>query len=207
MIIEDALIIARLKHRTRQGEEVGVEEVLKPFFSKIFCIKTPGFIEGGDVLLVNNHLYIGLSTRTNRSGAEQLACIAKQCFGYDATFLEVPPSLLHLKGGVTYHRASLKTPDVITVTQELAVFFEDVSRQLIVIPQEEHFGANGISDSGKILIHEGRPQTKKALEDFNFCVHDLPMSEFEKIDGALSCLSKLFQITKPKKGGWHAKAN
>jgi len=57
---------------SRKGEEKEIVEVIKKYYNDIEYIKEPGTLEGGDVMMVKDHFYIGLSKRTNREGAEQL---------------------------------------------------------------------------------------------------------------------------------------
>ncbi len=156
-------------------------------------IEEPGFIEGRDVLVTANRLYIGLSGRTNTEGAEQLARIARDCHGYKADIFEIPKDFLHLRGGVSYHRnVPIAGNNLITVSEEIVQHFSSSGFRLIVTQAEERFGANGISAGDEIFIHTGRTKTKQAFEAAGLRVYELPMSEFEKIDGAPSCLSKLF---------------
>ena len=191
--VRDTLIITRLRREERIGEEVRLQQVLTPFFSHIAHIEAPGFVEGGDVLVTDNRLYIGLSGRTNEAGAEQLAKIARDAHCYHTDIFEIPKSFLHLKGEVTYHRGSGQHPqNMITVSEEIRDRFVNSGCKLLVTPAEERFGANCISGDGQIFIHKGRSGTRRILEQAGFHVSEIPMSEFEKIDGALTCMSKLF---------------
>lgn len=193
IIIKDSLIISRLRDHSRRGEEAIIEKALTPFFSRIFHIESPGFIEGGDVLVTDNHLYIGLSKRTNFEGAEQLARIAKETFGYSATLIDIPESYLDLKGEATYHPSFDRgMKDIITVSEEILDHFSESFCKMLVTPLEKRFGGNNISDNGRILVHKGREKTKDILEKEGFHVQELDLSEFGKVDGAMSCLSKLY---------------
>jgi len=193
IIIENILVVTRLRHPKRQGEEELIENALKPYFSGVFRIEPPGFIEGGDVLITNGHLYIGLSKRTNEDGAEQLAKLVKDNLLYEATIFEIPETYLHLKGEATYHRAECACrEDFITVSEEIYPHFYRPWQKFVVTPAEERFGGNNISNNGLIFIHKGRKKTKKILEKEGLITKEIDLSEFEKIDGAMTCLSKLF---------------
>jgi dimethylargininase len=192
VIIEDTLIITRLRRKERRGEEVEIKRVLTPFFRRVMHVEAPGFIEGGDVLAALGRLYIGLSRRTNSHGAEQLARIAWNNFRCRTSIFEIPKNYLHLKGGVTFHGNAGAKRGTLTVSEEIARHFSESGHELVVTPAEERFGGNCISSDGKFFIHAGRPKTKKLLIDCGFRVRELQMSEFEKIDGAMTCLSKLF---------------
>lgn len=192
VIIKDVLVVARLRRKERSGEEQLLEQSLSGSFSKIFRIETPGFLEGGDVLITEDTLFIGISGRTNEEGAEQLARIARDQCGYGARMFEIPENQLHLKGGVTYHA---RAGGLITVSEEYEAHFRALPHRRVVIPAEERFGANCISAGATVLVHAQRPRTKKLLEAEGFEAHELFLSEFEKIDGAMTCLSKFFRVT------------
>ncbi len=195
VIMNDVLVRTRLQNKHRQGEEAVLEDALRPYFSpsKVFHIEAPGLIEGGDVLVANNALYIGLSKRTNAEGAEQLSRLARDRAGFTTHTLEIPGSYLHLKGEVTFHRSALiGGKNVITVSEEIANHFSTSGCELIVTPPEERFGGNCISDGLKITVHADCTETIRRLTARGFRVIPLAMSEFKKIDGAMTCLSKLF---------------
>ncbi len=68
-------IIMRPGAKSRIGETESVAEFLKDHFEKIETIYEPGTIEAGDIMMVGNHYYIGISERTNEAGADQLISI------------------------------------------------------------------------------------------------------------------------------------
>ena len=184
---------ARLRRPERQGEEELLEKTLAPMFSGVNHIEEPGFVEGGDVLITHDRLYVGLSKRTNAEGADQLAKIAWDNHRFMTVAFEIPEDSLHLKGGVTFHPGlDICWGNIITISEELAYYFRSSGCYLVEIPKEERFGANCITGGSTAFIHAGRPRTKRKLQKIGLEVNELPMSEFEKIDGALTCLSKLF---------------
>jgi len=79
------------------GEEKEIIEVIKKFYDDIEYIKEPGTLEGGDVMMVKNHFYIGLSKRTNREGAKQLIKTLGK-YGISGLVGEMS-EILHLKSG------------------------------------------------------------------------------------------------------------
>ncbi|GIS90739.1 MAG: hypothetical protein CM1200mP20_07800 [Pseudomonadota bacterium] len=69
--------------------------VLKRFFGTAEVIESPGTLEGGDVMQAGTHVYIGLSARTNRAGAEQLISIVAK-HGLTGSMIRLE-EMLHLK--------------------------------------------------------------------------------------------------------------
>lgn len=195
VIIRDALVTARLRRAERQGEEQRVTGALREFFTREHRIEPPGFVEGGDVIVTEGFLCIGISQRTNRAGAEQLARIAKEAFGFFSLIVEVPEAQLHLKGAATYHQELPgSSGGLLFASEEVAQYFSTLPCRVLETPAGERFSANCISRNGTVFMHARCPRTKTLLERSGLHVFELDMSEFEKIDGALSCLSKLFTI-------------
>ena len=184
----------KLANPARQGEEDAIEDALVPFFLPDAMFEIfEGTVEGGDVLVAGDELYIGLSKRTSIEGAKDLEDIADRC-GMNVTMFPIPSSYLHLKGEATFHPEGLDGEPVITASEEIAPHFAGSVHRLIVTPKDERFGGNCISDGKRILIHKGSDKTKAILAREGYDVIELDLSEFAKIDGAMTCLSKLFVI-------------
>lgn len=85
---------------TRNGEIIDMEPALKNFYEKFYRIEAPGTLDGGDILQIEDHFYIGISARTNHEGAKQLKQILES-ENYKATIVELE-KFFHLKTGVNY---------------------------------------------------------------------------------------------------------
>jgi len=152
---------------------------------KIEFIEPPGTVEGGDVLRVENHFYIGLSRRTNNGGARQLTHILRN-YGFDTSTVLVDKSL-HLKAGVTYAGR-----DILVAVDEFVRKPEFQKFNIVRIPKDENFAANCLRINDYLFIAKGFPTTKSLLEKTGFSITELEMSEFQKMDGGLTCLSLFF---------------
>ena len=87
---------------TRNGEAKEMEPTIRQFFDDdhIAHITAPGTLEGGDVMMVGDHFYVGRSARTNEEGIRQFIEILE---GWGLSGSEVPLEyVLHLKTGVNY---------------------------------------------------------------------------------------------------------
>ena len=184
IVIGDTAIISRLGAPSRAGEEVAVREALRPF-KKIRKISGPGSLEGGDVLLVEDKIYVGLTTRTNQSGLEQLRTLVSE-LGFKVTPVETARGL-HLKSSCTY----LGNGYVAMVPGRVqeGTFSE---YNTIEVPPEEAPAADCLRVRDRVLVLEGYPATKRRIEAEGFDTISLEMSEFEKCEGALTCLSIVF---------------
>jgi len=170
---------------SRNGEIHEMEPVIKSFYETIYYIKSPGTLDGGDILQIEDHFYIGISARTNHDGAEQLKQILES-EGYKGTIIPLE-KFFHLKTGITY-----LGNQTIVVAGEFIDHPEFNSYQKIVVPLEEEYAANCIRVNDYVIIPAGYPVTKQKLNDAGYQTIELEMSEFRKQDGGLSCLSLRF---------------
>ena len=154
-------------------------------FRKIQRIQPPGTVDGGDVLQVNNHFFIGISERTNREGAEQLGRIL-QDYGNTWTTVDVGAGL-HLKSSVNYvgNKNLLVTPDFTSKDQ-----LKDYNH--IVLDRAESYAANSLLVNEHLLIPAGYPDTLNKLEFLGLKMIELETSQVQKMDGGLTCMSLRF---------------
>ena len=170
---------------SRKGETIGMKEVLSPYFEDIEEIKKPGTLDAGDVMVVEDHYYIGLSERTNLKGALQLIAILKNN-GFTGTLVRLQ-EVLHLKTGLSY----LEEGNLLVCGEFISnPTFEEFIR--IEVPSDEAYAANCIWVNNKVLIPSGHPITRGKIKEAGYEIIELDMSEFQKLDGGLSCLSLRF---------------
>ncbi len=170
---------------SRAGEVSSIRATIESFYSNVHTITSPGTIEAGDIMMVDQHYYIGLSQRTNKAGAEQMIAILEE---YGMTGSSVPlQEVLHLKTGLGYLQEQnllacgefLQTPDF-------------RKYHLLEVDTEEAYAANSVWINGTVLTPEGFPKTRRLIESAGYNVLEVDVSEFQKIDGGLSCLSLRF---------------
>ena len=170
---------------SRKGEEKVIIEVIKKFYNNLEYIKEPGTLEGGDVMMVGDHFYIGLSKRTNREGAEQLIEVLKK-YGMSGSIVETS-EMLHLKSGLAYLE-----DNILLVTGEFINNLEFKKFNKIMIEEEEIYSANCIRVNDYVLVPAGSPETKEKIKAAGFKVIVVDTSEYRKVNGGLSCLSLRF---------------
>ena len=183
----EADVITNPGAESRNGEKDEIIGAIRKFFpeDKIEYIKDPGTLEGGDVMMVDDTFYVGLSARTNEEGIRQLGEILNK---YGMKCVQVPlEKVLHLKTGVNYleHNNMLVAGEFITKPE-----FEQYNK--VVVPEEEAYGANCIWMNETVIVPEGYPSVLKAVQDLGYETLIVDTSEFRKIDGGLSCLSLRF---------------
>jgi dimethylargininase len=185
LVDKEFAVITNLGAKSRQGEEIEINEKLKPFYDIIESIRKPGTLEGGDVMKIEEHYYIGLSKRTNNEGANQLRVILKR-YGYSSSTIPLK-KVIHLKTGISYLGDS-----ILLVSGEFKDHSDFREYNLIEVQESEAYATNSLRINEFVLIPKGYTNLKKQILNFNFKVLELEMSEFEKMDGGLSCLSLRF---------------
>lgn len=188
VLVSGCAILTRPGAPSRAGEVAGIEPALRRAFAQIEAIAEPGTLDGGDVCQAEGRFFIGLSERTNEAGARQLAQILERA-GYPSTLVDVRhvPGILHLKSGVSYlGDGRLALIDTLIDREEFQRY------EIVRVHPRERYAANCLRVNEHLLIAAGKPQFEAALRELGYSPIALDMSEFRKMDGALSCLSLRF---------------
>lgn len=170
---------------TRKGEVIFNKDVINKFYDQIEHIEPPATVEAGDVMMVQNHFYIGQSARTNHAGAVQLIGILER-YGMTGSIVTLS-EVLHLKTGLSY----LENNNLLA-TGEFLTKPEFQQFNIIKIPESDAYSANCVWVNGTVLVPAGFPNTSKLIADAGYQVREVDVSEYQKIDGGLSCLSLRF---------------
>ena len=184
IVLGEKAVICNMKLKSRVKEVVEVAKVLEKL-KETHYIKRPATIDGGDVLRIEDTVFVGLTGRTNLEAANQLRRI-----GAESDFKIVPVrvhTVLHLKSACTYLRDNC----VILSEGHFDVgILCDYKK--VVVPKGEEYAADCLAVNGTVLVAKGHPKTKRLIEKSGFSTKELDVSEFRKGDGALTCLSILF---------------
>lgn len=186
IITEKTAVITRPGVKSRQGEEAEIAQILSSLI-KTETIRYPGTLDGGDVMRMDNHFFIGISGRTNREGSRQLSQFLSE-YGYSSSEIIVGPGL-HLKTGITYlDRGNF------LATREFAQKFTGIlpDSNIILVDNDEAYAANCLLVNGFLLMPAGFPKTKEKISESGYNIIEVNVSEFRKMDGGLTCLSLLF---------------
>jgi dimethylargininase len=187
------VVLTRPGAASRAGEVQSLRAAFDQFVPELALqqLQSPGTLDGGDVCEAGSHYFIGLSERTNETGAEQLAQFVT-AHGYTAGFvdIQVPQSaailtgLLHLKSGLAY-----LDDNRLVVTEGLAGRKEFADFERVLVPRGEEYAANCVLVNDYVLVAAGFEQFQRKLRALGYRTLALDMSEFQKMDGGLSCLS------------------
>ena len=188
VLTERSAILTHPGAVSRRGEVSSVEAALAQIYPSLKTIKPPGMLDGGDVCQVEDHFFIGFSERTNETGAKQLAELLTED-GYTASYIDIRgfDNTLHLKSGMAY-----LGQDRLILTQEMATKDAFQGYEIIMVDQEENYAANCLRVNDFVLLAAGYGIIANRISKLGYPILELEMSEFQKMDGGLSCLSLRF---------------
>lgn len=187
VFVEDAVVmyknvalITRPGAESRREETAAVEEAVARLGCSVNWIWEPGTLDGGDVLKVGDTIYVGRGGRTNADGVRQVRA-AFEPLG--ARVVAVPVNkVLHLKSAVT------ALPDGTVLGHIPLVDRPSLFPGFLSVPEES--GAHVVLLGGdKLLMAESAPKTAELLSDLGHEVVTVDISEFEKLEGCVTCLS------------------
>lgn len=184
VVLDEVAVISRPGATSRRAETESVATALAEHRS-LRCIEAPATLDGGDVLRLGQRVYVGLSKRTNRDGAEQLASLLGP-FGYSVVGLEVRGAL-HLKSAVT---AVEEETIVINPDWCDSGHFRAVRR--IEVHPAEPFAANALPIDDVLVYSSAAPRTRERLQKAGFAVESVDVSELAKAEAGVTCCSLIF---------------
>jgi dimethylargininase len=181
-------VLARPGAASRAGEVEAIRTALASLSIVPNAIEPPGSLDGGDICEADGHFFIGVSRRTNWDGAAQLAALLNKAGCTSACVdIRAMPDILHLKSGIAW----LGDGRVIAI-DALAGHPALRNYELIQVHPEDAYAANCVRVNGRLLLAAGFPRVHDALTRLGYDLMVLDMSEFQKMDGGLSCLSLRF---------------
>ena len=184
LVLDEIAILTRMGVESRRAEVDSLAAALARF-RPVVRLREPATLEGGDVVRMGKTLYVGLSRRTNAEGARQLAEVAEP-HGYRV--LPVPVTgCLHLKSA-----CCAVSHD--TVLANRALFDASALQcQVMDVPAEEPGAADVLRIGGALLIPASFPRTARLLEKTGFAVQSLDVSELQKAEAGVTCMSLVFE--------------
>ncbi|WP_425836555.1 dimethylargininase [Microbacterium sp. PA5] len=180
IVFGDLVVLCRAGAESRRGEATTAAAAARATGLAVESIEEPGTLDGGDVLKVGRTVYVGASSRTNAAGIAQLRALLEPR-GWDV--VEIPVTrVLHLKSGVT------ALPDGTVVGFAPLVDDPSLFPVFLGIP-EEHGTAVVVLDDATVLMSDDAPRTAAVYRERGLEVVTVPVSEFEKLEGCVTCLS------------------
>ena len=180
VIFGDLAIIGSPGAESRAGEIVEAERTISGLGLTVRHIEMPGTLDGGDVLKVDRTVFVGRGGRTNAEGIRQLRALVAPS-GY--TVVAVPVTrALHLKSAVT------ALPDGTVIGYPPLVDDPGVFGRYLAVPEAEGVAVVVLSDD-TVLMSSAAPKSVALIADLGYRVLTADISEFEKLEGCVTCLS------------------
>ncbi|KAB1650494.1 N(G),N(G)-dimethylarginine dimethylaminohydrolase [Pseudoclavibacter endophyticus] len=180
VIIDDVAIIARPGAPSRRPELPGVRAAIEQAGFVLEELEKPATLDGGDVLVNGDTVYVGASRRTNAAGIRALRDIATG-LGYRVVAVPIRDAL-HLRSVAT------ALPDGTIVAWLDAFERPELLGRIVAAP--ERLGASVLPlDGDTVLVSKAAPKTARLIERLGYTVERLDISEFEKLEGGVTCLS------------------
>jgi dimethylargininase len=175
------VLISHMGAESRRGEELDVQRVLIEFLP-VYFTRPPATIEGGDVIHFPKYLISGITQRTNQEGVNSLSRFLQ-------TEVEViiDRSITHLKSYVTY-----LDQDNVIMNKRFVDHPIFTKMNKVILKDTDSYASNTLTYNGTVLIPKKYPSVSDSLKELDYDVILVEMSEFERCEGALTCLSLLF---------------
>ena len=186
IVLNEIAIMMSMGAESRRGEPAAIEAALQRY-RPVERVALPATIDGGDVARVGRTLLVGQSSRTSAAGAAALASIVER---HDYEVIPVPVTgCLHLKSACT------PLPDGRLLVNPAWIDMRPLaSFGTVNVPEEEPHAADiGIVGETVCMAAE-YPRTRELIESLGFPVRTTPLSEFAKAEGAVTCLSLIFDV-------------
>jgi dimethylargininase len=179
-------IILRPGAPSRTDEAEATATALSSFNRQTRHIAKAGYVDGGDILVTDSMILIGLSHRTDMAGAEALKGVLSN-WGYHVLTVHTPENVLHLKSD-----CCVLDSETVLATSRLSGAECFNSFRVLTVPRGEEAAANSIRINDRVLVSAGFPATADLIAHENYEVELVPTSQAALLDGGLSCLSLRF---------------
>ena len=185
VVVGNRAIVTRPGAASRRGEVEAVCEALEPY-KGIKRIHSPGTLEGGDVLVAGDWLYVGLTERTNQEGFDQLKALLE---GTARRVVPVPMGrTLHLKTACNYLGHGLMVVNHLDFSPDVLSDFE-----ILMTDPAEAWKLSFLPVDGSVLLPDDCPRTREEFERRGWRTIGLGLSEIRKAQAGLTCMSILFR--------------
>jgi dimethylargininase len=180
LVFDDLAVITRPGADSRRGEVDVVADALARY-RPLVRIEAPATLDGGDVLVLDDRIYVGLSERSNQAAIDQLLLLTgREVIGVDVH------GALHLKTAIT--RVSRDTLLVNRAWLDLAPF---AGWTLLDADPAEPFGANALLVGDVVIYPVAFPRTRARLVEHGLDVREVHADELAKAEGGVTCCSLL----------------
>ena len=188
LCLPEGAVILRPGAPSRTDEAQATATALSSFENELQSIGTEGYVDGGDILVTDPVILVGLSHRTDRAGFDALKNVLSN-WGYSVRAVHTPENVLHFKSD-----CSMLDSETILATSRLSEAECFAPFRVLTVPPGEEAAANSIRVNDTVLVPAGFPATADLIARENYKVKLVPASQAALLDGGLSCLSLRFAL-------------
>jgi dimethylargininase len=181
IVLDELAVVTRPGAESRRGELGAVAAILGEHRTLV-RIEAPATIDGGDVLQLDDVLYVGRTPRTTDEGIAQLRKLIAP-YGYRVVGIDVD-GCLHLKSAVTRVSA-----DVLLVNRRWVSPSAFDGWRIIDVDDGEPAAANALRIGASVIFPEELPRTRRRLGAAGIDVIAVPAGELAKAEGGVTCCS------------------
>jgi dimethylargininase len=180
VVFDDLAVLTSPGAASRRGEVDSAGAAVTATGLEVVRLEPPAHLDGGDILKIGRTVYVGRGSRTNDEGVEALRDLLVPR-GWEVVAVPVS-KVLHLKSGVT------ALPDGTVLGYLPLVDDPGVFPAFLPVPEPEGI-AVVVLDESTVLLSASAPQTAELLRARGLEVIATPVTEFEKLEGCVTCLS------------------
>jgi dimethylargininase len=183
VVLDELAVMTRPGAESRRAETASIAKVLADY-RPLAAIAAPATLDGGDVLVLDRRVLVGLSSRSDPAGVGQLReRLAPHGYAVEPVAVR---GCLHLKSAVTR-----VAPDAVLLNPQWVdrSLFADLDR--IEVDPAEPYAANGLPVGGALVYPDAFPRTADRLRQRGIRLELLALSELAKAEGAVTCCSLL----------------
>lgn len=183
-ILDGRAIVGPSAVASRSGETEAIVEVLGRSFP-VVRLPSPACLDWGDALVTEDAVFVGLSERSNQAAVDSLREILGPRRRVEG--VPLPPDLLHLLSGCAYLGGR-----TLLAVGSLEGFARSEGLRVVRVSESEPLAANVLAVGTEAIVPAGYPETAARIEEAGFRLHRIAVSEFEKRDGGVTCLSIVY---------------
>jgi dimethylargininase len=184
IVLDEFAIITNMGTPSRQGEQAIIAKTLSSY-RELQYIPLDATVEGGDILRIGKRIFVGSSKRTNMPAVLQLSRLLEP-LGYDLKIIDVE-HCLHLKTA-----CSTIDDETILINPHWLDIDKFKGFRLIHVPESEPWAANCLRVNETLFVSAQSPQTAELIQKYHPKVEIIDISEFQKAEAGLTCLSIIF---------------
>ncbi len=184
VVLPELAVVTRPGADSRKPETASIAAALAPYRA-LALMEAPATLDGGDVLVMGQAVFVGLSTRSDPRAVAQLQALLG-AHGYTVTGVPLQ-GCLHLKSAVT-----AVDDETVLINGEWVDPVRFAGYAQIPVHASEPHAANALPLNGRVVYPDAFRRTRERLERHGCRIAAVALDELAKAEGAVTCCSLVF---------------